>query len=138
MDQLTLGFVNIAIMSLGIGASISTPLIIYAKKKADSASAEIHKKIDELSEKVNGIDREIYPAVKNGSIVTSAQLDTKLAMLEKASERRHEHTKSMIASDIKYLKEMIERLEKKNQIDHVFTKKDLEDIVERIIINNIK
>lgn len=137
MDQTTMGFLNIGILGLSIGATISAPLIVYAKRKADEASREIHIKIDNLFEKVGNIDREIYPAVKNGSIVTSDQLDEKLEILERASERRHKHTKEMISNDIKYLKEMVERLEAKNKTDHVFTKKDLEDIMQRIILGNM-
>lgn len=123
------GLINVIALGLTVGATIAAPLIVYAKAKTD-------KEAGKLTTEIQKINAELTPVYKNGSIVTTTQLDEKLSAMEHASNRRHDNTQKMLAVEIDHIKQLLQRLETKNTRDHNFTKDDLEEILNSAIRKN--
>jgi hypothetical protein len=147
--DITQGLLNLGVTVIGsglvVGGTIWWGMRVQASKAEKSLYGKIEKiheftqgKIDKITEQVQVIEKHIWPAIKNGSLITSNSLDQRLKILEASYDQRQQLSEARISNKFKSLSAEIERLQRDNEVDHLFTKKDAEDLYMRMITNRVK
>lgn len=125
--KLIFGFVSIVFI---VGVPTAGAIAIWGKR--GETLSNIKNSFNSLSEELKGLTvelknikeaheqvmREVYPAMKNGGIITSEQLD-----------RRITSTETNLTASIDALFRRVEQLDKKNSRDHNLSSNDIDIII---------
>ena len=116
----------LAVMAM-VGMPTLAGLIAYGGLKKDVKSLSniidgLARQFLALNEKREKIDREVWPATKNGGIVTQEQF-----------ERRIEQVERGMATSFDMLIRRIDQLDQSNRSDHDITDASIERVVKKVI-----
>lgn len=131
---------------ISVSPLVAASIHFYVKTKSAIKGFTIHldyfnKKFNEitidmkdLQSKQQDIALEMGPVKKNGSIVTTDQLDRTI----KSIDNRIGSLENTISGELKIIAKIVENKGRESDIDHKFSEKLIEEIVKRIKENGLQ
>jgi hypothetical protein len=117
---------TLTLLKMGVAfstaAGIPTLGFIWAWARKSQSFDQVNETVTKMTEKLDLIEKEVYPALRNGGVVTKEQLERRIGFAEES-----------IRGEIKLLAKSIENTHKQAKIDHGFAEEQLIRIVKKAL-----